>query len=115
MISPINQQFMTVPQQPQIEDQLITPPDRRYYICTEMEVVIGGHFKIVRKIGAGAFGEIFEAVNIKRGHQVAIKLENCESKNQQLLHEAKVLADLMGSDVLTDKGIPNLYAKGKEG
>ena len=41
-----------------------------------MEVVVGGQFKIIRKIGNGSFGEIFEAISVKRGHQVAVKLEN---------------------------------------
>lgn len=39
-----------------------------------MEVVIAGQFKIIKKIGAGSFGEIFEAISIKRGHKVAVKL-----------------------------------------
>ena len=39
-----------------------------------MEVVIAGQFKIIKKIGSGAFGEIFEAVSVKRGHKVAVKL-----------------------------------------
>ena len=36
--------------------------------------MVGNQFKIVKKIGAGSFGEIFEAVSIKRGNKVAVKL-----------------------------------------
>ena len=39
-----------------------------------MEIVIAGQFKLLKKIGSGAFGEIFEAISTKRGHQVAVKL-----------------------------------------
>lgn len=39
-----------------------------------MEIVIGNQFKIIKKIGAGSFGEIYEAVSIKRGNKVAVKL-----------------------------------------
>ena len=80
-----------------------------------MDVTIAGQFKILRKIGGGSFGEIFEAISTKRGHHVAMKLENCESKHQQLFHESKVLAELLGTDSVTDKGIPTLFSNGKEG
>lgn len=80
-----------------------------------MEVIIAGQFKIVKKIGSGAFGQIFQAISIKRGHKMAIKLENVDTKYPQLRYEANVLTQLLGSDTITDKGIPNVYSKGTEG
>lgn len=80
-----------------------------------MEVIIAGQYKIIKKVGSGAFGEIFEAVSVKRGHSVAVKLENCNSKYPQLLYEASVLSEIQGNDTVTDKGIPNVFAKGTEG
>lgn len=39
-----------------------------------MEHVIGGKFKLGRKIGSGSFGELYLGVNIQSGEEVAIKL-----------------------------------------
>jgi serine/threonine protein kinase len=78
----------------------------------KVEIVIAGQFKITKKISEGSFGEIFEAINVKRGHKVAVKLEHVNSKYPQLLHEARVLIDLSGNDSVTDKGIPSVYSKG---
>ncbi|KAK8969290.1 Casein kinase I isoform delta-like [Platanthera guangdongensis] len=39
-----------------------------------MEHVIGGKFKLGRKIGSGSFGELYLGVNILSGEEVAIKL-----------------------------------------
>jgi casein kinase 1 epsilon len=39
-----------------------------------MEHVIGGKFKLGRKIGSGSFGELYLGVNIQSSEEVAIKL-----------------------------------------
>ena len=36
----------------------------------------GGNFRIGRKIGSGAFGDIHIGTNVSSGDEVAIKLEN---------------------------------------
>lgn len=41
-----------------------------------MEFVIGNTFKLKRKIGNGSFGEIYLAVHLQNGQEVAIKLES---------------------------------------
>jgi serine/threonine protein kinase len=33
-------------------------------------------YKIIKKLGAGAFGEVFKAINIKNNMEVAVKIEN---------------------------------------
>ncbi|KAK6143957.1 hypothetical protein DH2020_020777 [Rehmannia glutinosa] len=39
-----------------------------------MDHVVGGKFKLGRKIGSGSFGELYLGVNIQNGEEVAIKL-----------------------------------------
>lgn len=72
------------------------------------------NFKLVRKLGAGAFGEIFQGVNPKTNQEVAIKFENANSKNPQLFFEAKFYQYLL-KDATPDKGIPRVYYCATEG
>ncbi len=39
-----------------------------------MELKVGGKFKLTKRLGQGAFGAIYSAVNIKSGEEVACKL-----------------------------------------
>ena len=39
------------------------------------EVIVADKWKLIKKIGSGAFGEIFLAMDIKTKKEVAIKLE----------------------------------------
>ncbi|KAL0390902.1 UNVERIFIED_CONTAM: Casein kinase-like protein 11 [Sesamum calycinum] len=41
-----------------------------------MDHVVGGKFKLGRKIGSGSFGELYLGVNIQNGEEVAIKMIN---------------------------------------
>lgn len=72
------------------------------------------NFKLVRKLGEGAFGEIFQGVNPKTNQEVAIKFENANSKNPQLFFEAKFYQYLL-KDATPDKGIPRVYYCATEG
>ncbi len=56
-----------------------------------MELKVGNRFKLTRKLGSGAFGEIFHGINVKSGEEVAIKLEHVNTKHPQLFYEAKLL------------------------
>lgn len=46
-----------------------------------MEIKIGKQFKLTKKLGSGAFGEIYHAINLKNNMEVAVKLEPVTSKN----------------------------------
>ncbi|CAA2967865.1 casein kinase I-like [Olea europaea subsp. europaea] len=61
-----------------------------------MDHVVGGKFKLGRKIGSGSFGELFLGVNIQNGEEVAIKLESVKTKHPQLHYESKIYMLLQG-------------------
>ena len=44
--------------------------------------IIAKNYKIVKKIGKGAFGEIWKALNIKTQQEYAVKFETIDSKHQ---------------------------------
>jgi len=39
------------------------------------------NFKLMEKLGSGAFGEIFRGINIRNNFEVAIKLEPTKTKH----------------------------------
>ncbi|KAL3647721.1 Casein kinase 1-like protein 6 [Castilleja foliolosa] len=61
-----------------------------------MDHVVGGKFKLGRKIGCGSFGELFLGVNIQTGEEVGIKLESAKTKHPQLHYESKIYMLLQG-------------------
>ncbi|XP_036620192.1 casein kinase I-like [Trichosurus vulpecula] len=76
---------------------------------TESPLIFGGKYKLVRKIGNGSFGDIFLAVNINNGEEVAVKLESQTSKHPQLFFEAKLYKILQGGS-----GIAHIRWYGRE-
>ncbi len=52
--------------------------------------IIGKKYKIISKLGKGAFGEIWKAQHLTNGKQVAVKFEDMLSKHQQLYMECKI-------------------------
>ncbi|KAJ7979848.1 putative Casein kinase [Quillaja saponaria] len=75
-----------------------------------MELVIGGKFKLGRRIGSGSFGELYLGVNVQSGEEVAVKLESVKTKHPQLHYESKLYMLLQGGT-----GIPHLKWFGVEG
>jgi casein kinase 1 len=69
-----------------------------------MELIVGGKWKLGRKIGAGSFGDIYQGTHITTNEEVAVKLESLKSKHPQLIYEAKVYKLLAGG-----QGIPNMH------
>ncbi len=45
-----------------------------------MELKVGGRFKLTKRLGKGAFGALYSAINIKSGEEVAVKLVSILSK-----------------------------------
>nr|XP_044995329.1 casein kinase I-like [Jaculus jaculus] len=73
------------------------------------EFVVGGKYKLLRKIGAGSFGDIYLAVSISNGEEVAAKLESQKARHPQLQYESKLYKILQGG-----VGIPHLRWYGQE-
>lgn len=62
--------------------------DGEVQIKTNM--MINTRYRIQKRIGSGAFGEIFKAVDLQTGDEVAVKLEPTKTKFPQLYYEAKL-------------------------
>ncbi|PKI68292.1 hypothetical protein CRG98_011322 [Punica granatum] len=75
-----------------------------------MERIIGGKYKLGRKIGSGSFGEIYLATHVETFEIVAVKIENSKTKHPQLLYEAKLYGILQGGS-----GIPCFKWSGIDG
>ena len=69
------------------------------------EFYVGGttKYRLQKKIGSGSFGDIYLAVNINTGEEVAVKLESQRARHPQLLYESKVYRILAGG-----VGIPRI-------
>uniref|UniRef100_A0A7S4VBG5 Casein kinase I n=1 Tax=Alexandrium monilatum TaxID=311494 RepID=A0A7S4VBG5_9DINO len=60
------------------------------------EHLVGGRFRVGRKIGSGSFGDIFLGTDSCTGDEIAIKRESVKSRHPQLLYEAKIYRILAG-------------------
>ncbi|KAL0725744.1 hypothetical protein Bca4012_040343 [Brassica carinata] len=76
----------------------------------KMDHVIGGKFKLGRKLGSGSFGELYLGINIQTGEEVAVKLEPVKTRHPQLQYESKIYMLLQGGT-----GVPHLKWFGVEG
>jgi serine/threonine protein kinase len=55
------------------------------------EFVVGVKYKLKRKIGSGSFGDIYLAINIQNGEEVAVKLESIKVFIEQDMQACKSL------------------------
>ncbi|CAF3197428.1 unnamed protein product [Rotaria socialis] len=86
-------------------------PGSSLHLSSKSEFLIGGKYRLVRKIGSGSFGDIYLGINITNGEEVAIKLESVKARHPQLLYESKLYKILQGGI-----GIPHIryYAQEKD-
>jgi casein kinase 1 len=50
-----------------------------------MELRVGGKYRLSRKLGCGAFGDIYHGTNIRTNEEVAIKLVSTHNPRRTLL------------------------------
>lgn len=76
------------------------------------DILIGEEYSLCasKKLGAGAFGEIYQGYSIKHSRDIAIKLESTKNKHSQLQYEARIYSALQGG-----VGIPDFYWYGSQG
>ena len=86
--------------------------DRKSSQLRDYEIPIGDSYKLDarKKLGSGAFGDIYLGKNIKLNEEVAIKLEPIKAKHPQLFYESKLYMALQGGI-----GIPKIHWCGSQG
>lgn len=72
------------------------------------EIIIGNKYKLIKEIGEGSFGKIFEAENKITNNKVAVKIEKKDVKSM-LKHEANIYYKCKNV-----KGIPSIKMFGTE-
>ncbi|XP_010542943.1 PREDICTED: casein kinase 1-like protein 8 [Tarenaya hassleriana] len=75
-----------------------------------MDRVVGGKYKLGRKLGSGSFGELFLGANVQTGEEVAVKMEPVRARHPQLHYESKLYMLLQGGT-----GVPHIKWFGVEG
>ncbi|XP_036299112.1 casein kinase I [Pipistrellus kuhlii] len=76
---------------------------------SKAEFIVGGKYKLIRKIGSGSFGVVYLAVNITNGEGVAVKVESQKARHPQLMYENRLYKILQGGI-----GIPRIRWFGQE-
>ena len=86
--------------------------DKKSTKLRDYEIPIGDSYKLDarKKLGTGAFGDIYLGANIKLNQEVAIKLEHIHAKHPQLFFECKLYMALQGGI-----GIPKFHWVGGQG
>jgi casein kinase 1 alpha len=72
-------------------------------VSSRSEFIVGGKYRLVRKIGSGSFGDIYLGINMTNGEEVGVKLESTKARHPQLLYESKLYKLLQGG-----VGIPHI-------
>ena len=68
------------------------------------DLLVGGKFRVVKKIGSGSFGDIHMGINVTSKKAVAVKFESPTDRFQQLLTEKRVYEVLQGG-----LGVPRIH------
>jgi serine/threonine protein kinase len=75
----------------------------------DVRKIIGNKYKLIKQIGSGSFGSIFEGINIRTNEKVAIKIEIISDELKLLKHESNIYRLLANVD-----GVPKIKWYGKD-
>lgn len=79
-------------------------PSNRY------DFIVAKRWKLIRKIGAGSFGDIYLGLNIANGEEVAVKLEPMNARHPQLVYESRIYRILQNTFA-----VPRIHWFGADG
>lgn len=77
--------------------------------------IVAKNYKLIKKLGSGAFGQIWMAQHQKTKEEVAIKFEDVNSKHQQLYYECKIYLWFHSDSTVIGQAIPQVLYYGTEG
>ena len=77
--------------------------------------IVAKNYQLTKKVGNGAFGEIWQATHLKTKEEVAIKFEEINSKHQQLYAECKIYLWFHSDSTVLAQAIPQVLYYGVEG
>ena len=78
-------------------------------------LIVANKFLLSRKLGAGAFGEIWQSTNTLTGEEAALKFEDVTARHQQLYAECKIYLWFHSELSAMNQAIPQVYYYGVEG
>ena len=77
--------------------------------------IVTKHYKINKKIGNGAFGEIYQVDHMPSKKKMAIKFEDLNAKSPQLYLEAKIYLYLHSDSSIVNESLPQVTSFGIHG
>src|SRR5574344_1847649 len=77
--------------------------------------IVAKNYQLREKIGSGAFGEIWKAVNMKTKKAFAVKFEDANTKHQQLYSECRIYLWFHSDSGSIAQAIPSVVYYGIEG
>lgn len=78
-------------------------------------MIVAKNYQLIKKLGSGAFGEIWKAMNLKTKQEYAIKFEEINSKHQQLYAECRIYLWFHSDSTVLAQAIPQVVYYGIEG
>ena len=76
--------------------------------------IVAKKYQVMKKLGSGAFGEIWKAINVKTKQEYAIKFEEISKRHQQLYAECRIYLWFHSDSTVLAQAIPQVVYYGIE-